>query len=168
MRILGIDPGSIITGYGIVENKNGKLLCLSSGRISTAPKASLQERMKVVFDSLCQIVIEHKPDAAAVEAVFFAKNVRSAILLGQARGVAVLCAGKADLPVFEYSPATVKQSIVGYGNATKQQVQLMVKRLLKMHDVPKTDASDALAVAICHIHHYKVRSQGSRIRRKNS
>ena len=157
MRILGIDPGSIITGYGVVDNKNGKLFYVSDGSISTVPKSPLQERLGVVFDLLYNIVADYKPDAVAVEDIFFARNVKSAIMLGQARGVALLCASKANLPVFEYSPATVKQSIVGYGNATKEQVQRMVKTLLKMPVIPKADAADALAVAICHIHHYKMR-----------
>ncbi|MBI5683352.1 MAG: crossover junction endodeoxyribonuclease RuvC [Deltaproteobacteria bacterium] len=153
MRILGIDPGSITTGYGVVDNKKGKLFCVSDGSISTVKKSPLQERLSIVFDLLCNIIADYKPDAVAVEDIFFAKNVRSAIMLGQARGVALLCAGKANLPVFEYSPAKVKQSIVGYGNATKEQVQRMVKTLLKMPVIPKADAADALAVAICHIHH---------------
>lgn len=155
MRILGIDPGSHITGYGIVGSDKGKLLHICNGSISTDSKTPLQERLNIIFDFLHAVVSDYQPDAAAIEEIFFAKNVKSAIMLGHARGVAILCAGRAGLPIFEYSPAKVKQSVVGYGNATKEQVQRMVKTLLNLPKIPKADASDALAAAICHIHHNK-------------
>lgn len=165
MRILGIDPGSLITGYGVIDSDKGKLIHVCDGSISTDSKTPLHERLNIIFDLLHVVVRDYQPDAAAIEEVFFAKNVKSAIILGHARGVAMLCAGKAGLPIFEYSPAKIKQSVVGYGNATKEQVQNMVKALLKMPKIPKADASDALAAAICHIHHYKnLKTQSSKLK----
>ena len=155
MRILGIDPGSLITGYGIVDGGGGKLVHVCDGSIATDSKKPIHERLGMIFDFLQVVLIDYIPDAVAIEDIFLAKNVKSAIMLGHARGVAILCAAKAGIPVFEYTPAKVKQSVVGYGNATKEQVQKMIKTLLKMPVVPKKDASDALAVAICHMHHSK-------------
>lgn len=156
MRVLGIDPGSHITGYGIVDSDKGKLFHVSDGSIVTGSKNPLALRLNAIFDSIQKVVGEFKPDDVVIEEIFYAKNARSAIMLGHARGVAILCAARHNLPVFEYSPMKIKQSVVGYGNATKEQVQKMIKALLKLDAVPKPDASDALAAAICHIHHTKM------------
>ncbi|MBI3752918.1 MAG: crossover junction endodeoxyribonuclease RuvC [Deltaproteobacteria bacterium] len=156
MRVLGIDPGSYITGYGIVDSGKGKLFHVSDGSIVTGSKKLLASRLHSIFDNIQNIVKEFKPDNVVIEEIFYAKNARSAIMLGHARGVAILCAAQHNLPVFEYSPMKIKQAVVGYGNATKEQVQKMVKALLKLDAVPRPDASDALAAAICHIHHTTV------------
>ena len=155
MRVLGIDPGSHITGYGVVDGDKGRLMHVCDGSIVTGSKNPLTLRLNSIFDSIQKVISEFKPDGIVIEEIFYAKNARSAIMLGHARGVAILCAGQHGLPVFEYSPMKIKQAVVGYGNATKEQVQKMVKVLLKINSIPKPDASDALAAAICHIHHYK-------------
>ncbi len=154
MIVLGIDPGSLLTGYGIVERKKGGTLArLGSGTISPAPALPLHERLLAISSGLSGVIDEFRPHCAAVESLFFSKNVRSAIALSHARGVALLAAATFGLDVFEYSPSSVKQSVTGYGNASKDQVQKMVKTLLKHPQELKADAADALAVAICHLHH---------------
>ena len=155
MRVLGIDPGSHITGYGVVDGDKGRLMHVCDGSIVTGSKKPLASRLHSIFDSIQKVISEFKPDGVVIEEIFDGKSARSAIMLGHARGVAILCAGQHNLPVFEYSPMKIKQAVVGYGNATKEQVQKMVKALLKISSIPKPDASDALAAAICHIHHYK-------------
>jgi len=152
MRVLGIDPGSIVTGYGIVEDCQGKLTQVASGAISLSRISSFPQRLREIYEKLTSIISSYAPECAAIEEVFFAKNVRSAILLSHARGVAILAAENARLPLYEYSPLEVKQSLVGYGRATKDQVEKMTKYLLNISQVKSRDASDALAVAICHLH----------------
>ncbi len=159
MRVLGIDPGSHITGYGIVDSVKGRLIHVCNGCIVTIPKNPLALRINSIFDNIHSVMSEFKPDSAVIEEVFYAKNVKSALMLGHARGVVLLCAARHNLPIFEYSPMKIKQAVVGYGNATKEQVQKMIKTLLKMDSMPKPDASDALAAAICHINHYKIKIQ---------
>lgn len=156
MRVLGIDPGSIVTGYGVVEKDSGSLLHVADGTVRAKGSRNLPERLPPIFDGLQEVIMEYQPDAVAIESIFFAKNVKSAAILGHARGVALLAAAKAQLAVFEYSPMEVKQSVVGYGAATKEQVQKMVKALLRTDHLPTSDAADALAVAICHIHHQRI------------
>lgn len=168
MRVLGIDPGSHITGYGIVDGDRGRLFHVCDGSIVTAPKNPLTLRLNSIFDNIYKVIDEFKPGAVVIEEIFYAKNARSAIMLGHARGVAMLCAARHGLPVFEYTPMKIKQAVVGYGNATKEQVQKMVKALLKMPVIPKVDASDALAAAICHIHHYRPQTQDTRHKTKAS
>ncbi|MFQ5586474.1 MAG: crossover junction endodeoxyribonuclease RuvC [Thermodesulfobacteriota bacterium] len=153
MRILGIDPGSIVTGYGIVEDGSGSPLHVADGAVTGIASDTLTERLPHIFDGLQEVIKGYQPDAMAVESIFFARNAKSAAILGHARGVALLSAAKARLDVFEYSPMEVKKSVVGYGMATKEQVQKMVKSLLQMERLPVPDAADALAVAICHLHH---------------
>ncbi len=153
MRILGIDPGSHITGYGVVDGEKGRLVHICDGSIVAGSKNPLTLRLAAIFNLIHKVIGEFKPDAVVIEEIFYAKNARSAIMLGHARGVAMLCGAQHGLPIFEYSPMKIKQSVVGYGNATKEQVQKMVKALLKMSAIPKADASDALAAAICHINH---------------
>jgi crossover junction endodeoxyribonuclease RuvC len=154
MRVLGIDCGGEYTGYGVVEiHSTGKLCCLTCGAIKLSTREALPRRLSRIFTQLGEIIAEHRPDQVAIEDVFYALNVKSALKLGQVRGVAMLAAAVAGLEVAEYSPLTIKSSVVGYGRAEKQQVQHMVTRLLQLAQVPEPmDASDALAIAICHLH----------------
>ena len=154
MRVLGIDCGGQYTGYGVVEMlSGGRLCCLSSGAIKLSTREPLPRRLSRISIQLAEIIAEYRPDQVAIEDVFYALNVKSALKLGQVRGVAMLAAATAGLEVAEYSPLTIKSSVVGYGRAEKQQVQQMVTRLLQLAKPPEPmDASDALAIAICHLH----------------
>jgi crossover junction endodeoxyribonuclease RuvC len=154
MRVLGIDCGGEYTGYGVVEMRpDGGLCCLTCGAIKLPTREKLPRRLTLIFTRLGEIIAEHQPDEVAIEDVFYALNVKSALKLGQVRGVAMLAASAAGLEVAEYSPLTIKSSVVGYGRAEKQQVQHMVTRLLELAEPPEPmDASDALAIAICHLH----------------
>jgi len=154
MRVLGIDCGGEYTGYGIVEmSRSGKLCCLTCGAIKLSPREALPRRLSRIYTQLGMLISEHQPDEVAIEDIFYALNVKSALKLGQVRGVAMLAAAAAGLEVAEYSPLTIKSSVVGYGRAEKQQVQHMVTRLLELAEPPQPlDASDALAIAICHLH----------------
>jgi len=154
MRVLGIDCGGEYTGYGVVEIlPSGKLCCLTCGAIKLSSRDPLAVRLSRIYVHLGAIISEHQPDEVAIEDVFYALNVKSALKLGQVRGVAMLAAASAGLEVSEYSPLTIKSSVVGYGRAEKQQVQHMVTRLLDLASPPEPfDASDALAIAICHLH----------------
>jgi crossover junction endodeoxyribonuclease RuvC len=149
-RILGIDPGSRVTGYGVIEKNGGRLEFVTCGVIKAADRLSFPERLKIIHDGISEVVAEHGPSVAAVEDVFVAINPRSALKLGHARGVAILAAMQHGLTVRDYTPRMIKQAVVGYGNAEKSQVQQMVRVLLRLSSSPSTDASDALAVAICH------------------
>jgi crossover junction endodeoxyribonuclease RuvC len=150
VRILGIDPGSRATGYGIIVKKGNRLYYVTCGIIRLGNKYSFSDRLKIIFDSLCEVIEIHKPAVAAVEDVFVAANPRTALKLGHARGVAVLAALHNGLTVRDYTPRMVKQAVVGYGNADKNQVQQMVRVLLQLSATPSADAADALAVAMCH------------------
>ena len=154
MRVLGIDCGGEYTGFGVVEmHPTGKLSCLTCGAIKLSPREKLPTRLSRIYMHLGAIISEHQPDEVAIEDVFYALNVKSALKLGQVRGVAMLAAAAAGLEVSEYSPLTIKSSVVGYGRAEKHQVQHMVTRLLELSEPPEPlDASDALAIAICHLH----------------
>ena len=154
MRVLGIDCGTEYTGYGVVELcRDGKLICLTCGAIKLSPREPMPDRLSTIFDQLGAIIVEHRPDRVAIEDVFYALNVKSALKLGQVRGVAMLAASSAGLEVAEYSPLSIKSAVVGYGRAEKQQVQHMVTRLLNLTEIPEPpDAADALAIAICHLH----------------
>jgi len=152
MRILGIDPGTRITGYGIIDAAGNRLGHVGNGTIRTETGSDLALRLKVIHQGLAKIIVQFKPEAVAVEQVFLAKNAMSALKLGHARGVALLAGVIAGLPVFEYSALQVKSAVVGYGKADKNQVQRMVCTLLGLSLAPPQDASDALAVAICHAH----------------
>lgn len=152
MRVLGIDPGNRITGYGIVERLDSRIVPVAYGIIKNADTSSTSVRFRAIYDGITQVVIDHKPDAVACETLFFCKNVKSAIRLGEARGVAVLAATALLKECFEYSPRSVKQAVVGFGGAQKDQVKRMIQRLLGIAAGELTDdASDALAVAICHL-----------------
>jgi len=155
--VLGIDPGSRITGYGVVQMSAGKLTYLGSGCIKLARTGgstdiALATRLKMIHDGVQQLIEQFQPTEFAVEQVFMARNPDSALKLGQARGAAIVAAALADLPVHEYAARAVKQAVVGTGGAAKEQVQHMVKHMLKLPRMPQADAADALAVAICHLH----------------
>lgn len=150
--ILGIDPGSKYTGYGLVAKEGSRLTFVAAGRIGTKATAPLSQRLHQVFVGLQDVIRQYSPDMVAVEDIFFAKNVRSAVRLGHVRGVALLSAAGAGLPVHEYPPASIKLAVAGYGQAEKAQIVLMVKQILGVQDRDLSeDAADALAVAICHL-----------------
>ncbi|NQS91299.1 MAG: crossover junction endodeoxyribonuclease RuvC [Chloroflexi bacterium] len=152
--VLGIDPGTAITGYGLVkEEVSGDLVWLSHGVITTPSDWVEPDRLLHLYKSLLVVIRETKPDCCAVEKLFFQKNVKTALNVGQGRGAALIAVAEAGLPMGEYTPLAIKQAVVGYGNADKKQVQQMVKLLLGLNEVPQPDdAADALAVAICHLH----------------
>ncbi len=152
MRILGIDPGSRATGYGLIRLEGNRLHHIDNGVIRPPQEFDLAQRLLHIYQELQIIIQNYAPDCSAIEQVFIGSNAQSALKLGQARGVAVLSAATADLNVAEYSPLQIKSAVVGYGRASKSQVQLMVKVLLKLPEVAQEDAADALAVAICHAH----------------
>lgn len=150
MRVLGIDPGSHITGYGIVEREGNRLRHIDNGGIRISSALPLPRRLQEIYTGLVRLIGEHRPDMVVVENIFVATNARSSLQLGQARGAALLAASNAGLSVAEYSPAEVKLAIVGQGRASKHQVQQMVRMILSLPEVAGEDAADALAVAICH------------------
>ena len=154
MRVLGVDCGTEYTGFGVVElGHDDTLACLTCGAIKLSPRESMARRLSIIFDRLGAIIEEHRPDNVAIEDVFYAVNVKSALKLGQVRGVAMLAASSAGLNVSEYSPLSIKSAVVGYGRAEKPQIQQMVTRLLNLAEIPEPpDAADALAIAICHLH----------------
>jgi len=157
MRVLGIDPGSRITGYGIVDQQGNRLVHVDNGAIFTDSAADFSGRLKKIFDGLCDVIAQYRPDEVAVENIFFSTNVQSALKLGQARGAAIVAAVHAGLPVAEYTALQVKQAVVGQGRAEKGQVQKMLKALLGLPEIAQADASDALAVAVCHINSYALK-----------
>jgi crossover junction endodeoxyribonuclease RuvC len=159
MRILGIDPGSLVTGFGVVEKNKSNLAHIQHGEIKSPPNGSLPSFLVDIYETLMEIIRVTKPDGMAIEEVFYGKNVKSLIKQGQARGVAILAGSHSGVPVFEYSPLAVKKAVVGYGRAEKAQVQVMVKAILQLTSLPPADAADALAVAICHANSMKVLSQ---------
>jgi len=154
MRVLGIDCGTECTGYGLVElNSREQLDCIHFGAIKLSRQIPLPARLSTIFDQLCRLILQHQPDRVAIEDVFYAVNVKSALKLGQVRGVAMLAASSHQIEVTEYAPLTIKSAVVGYGKAEKEQVQLMVARLLRLDQIPEpADAADALAIAICDLH----------------
>ena len=154
MLVIGIDPGTAITGYGLVrEAENGKITVVDYGVIQTPATMPMPQRLLHLYQELKNITLLHRPDSGAVEKLFFQKNVRTAISVGQGRGVAILALAEADMPIAEYTPLEIKQAIAGYGGADKAQMQYMIKSLLSLDEIPKPDdAADALAVAVCHIH----------------
>jgi crossover junction endodeoxyribonuclease RuvC len=159
MRILGIDPGTRFTGYGMLEQQGNRLIHLDNGAIQTRSSQPLAERLHTIHRELGRIIACFAPQAVAVEQIFLAKNALSALKLGHARGVALLAGTIAGLPVFEYSALQVKSAVVGYGKADKEQIQHMVRVLLALPEIAQEDASDALAVAICHAHSHQLASR---------
>lgn len=151
MMILGVDPGTATTGWGIIKKEGQKYTLLDFGHISTPAKTPLHDRLDTIFEELTEVIEKANPDHVAVEELFFAANSKTAIAVGQARGVILLAAKKKGLSIFEYTPLEVKMALTGYGRADKNQIQQMVKALLSLSCVPKPDdAADALAIAICH------------------
>ena len=158
MLALGIDPGTESTGYGIVsEDDAGVLTAICYGVIKTSKEHSAELRLKKIYDEITKIIFLNSPESAAVEKLFFQKNVTNAIAVGQARGVLLLALCNSNIPIQEYTPNEVKQCVTGYGAADKKQVQQMVRILLNLEELPKPDdAADALAIAICHIRHNRI------------
>jgi len=150
--VLGIDPGSRVTGYGVIASEGSKLTYIDSGCIRTQAAETLSEKLDIIFRGLNQIIQLHSPQEVGIEQVFMARNADSALKLGQARGAAIVACTLNSLPVFEYSARQVKQSVVGTGAADKLQVQAMITRLLGLERSPQADAADALGVAVCHTH----------------
>lgn len=151
MKILGIDPGTATTGFGLIKKSGSKLDKLDAGVISTPKTEHMQNRLKMLYDDLSQLVKTHQPDYIAVEKLFFTNNITTAMSVSQARGIALLVAAQNKIELAEYTPLQVKMSVTGYGQAEKKQVQEMVKKILKLSVIPKPDdAADALAIAICH------------------
>lgn len=163
MRVLGIDCGTEYTGYGVVELcPDDRLLCITCGAIKVSSRDPMPVRLSTISTRLQELIAEHQPDRVAIEDVFYAVNVKSALKLGQVRGVAMLAAASAGLEVAEYAPLSIKSAVVGYGKAEKHQVQQMVARLLNLDEVPEpADAADALAIAICHLHTSATRERQS-------
>lgn len=153
MRVMGIDCGSQYTGFAVIEQQDQELCCLAVGAIRLSMRDPLELRLHRIFQRLSELIAEHRPEVVAIEDVFYATNAKSALKLGHVRGVAMLAAAEAGLPVAAYAPLSVKSAVVGYGRAEKSQVQAMVARLLKLDAPPEPpDAADALAIAICHLH----------------
>ncbi|MBQ2754346.1 MAG: crossover junction endodeoxyribonuclease RuvC [Clostridia bacterium] len=153
MKILGIDPGIAIVGFGIIEYDGVNFKVVDYGAVTSPAHTPLPVRLKMVYDDMCYIIDKFKPDQVAIEELFFNNNAKTAIAVGQARGVLILAAQNNNIPVYEYTPLQVKQGVVGYGRAQKNQVQQMVKSILKLNEVPKPDdTADALAIAVCHAH----------------
>ena len=160
MKILGIDPGTAIMGYGLVEENHKGLISLTYGCLRTEKTQTAAARLLKLFLGLEELLGRLKPDGVAVEKLFFASNAKTALSVGEARGAILLCAARAELKIAEYTPLEVKQAVTGYGRAEKRQVQQMVKTLLKLPQLPRPDdAADALALAICHLHSYKLKEQ---------
>ena len=151
MRILGIDPGYGITGFGLIDAQRGQFRLLNCGAITTPPNTEFSWRLEVIFNDMVQLLQVAQPEAVAIEELFFGQNVTTGIGVAQSRGVILLAIRQAGIDIYSYKPAQVKQSVVGYGNATKHQVQDMTKRLLRLDAMPKPDdAADAIALALCH------------------
>jgi crossover junction endodeoxyribonuclease RuvC len=160
MAVIGIDPGTALTGYGIVEeNSNGELITLGFGVIETSKNDTSHNRLLTIYTELEDVLSLYRPESSAVERLFFQKNTKTALAVGQARGVILLSLAKAGIEISEYNPVEIKQAITGYGQASKKQIQEMVKILLRLDSIPQPDdAADALAIAICHIHSRKMAS----------
>ncbi len=162
MIILGIDPGTLVTGWGVIETGDRSLEMLGCGTVKNKPGLSMPLRLRAIYDGLTGIIDTHRPDECAIETAFYGKNAQSALKIGHARGVSILAAVLREVPTAEYSPREVKQAVTGNGGASKQRVQYMVKQLLHLRSTPKElDATDAVAVALCHLH----ATQGSGRRR---
>lgn len=162
MRIMGIDPGYAIMGYGILDYQGNRFTTVTYGSLETEAGLPMPERLKLLYDGLTDLIRTYRPEEAAIEELFFNRNVTTAINVGEARGVALLACVEGGLDVFEYTPLQIKQALVGYGRAEKKQVQSLVKIILNLDSVPKPDdTADAVAAAICHAH-----SRNSRVRRR--
>jgi crossover junction endodeoxyribonuclease RuvC len=158
--ILGVDPGSRHTGFGVLQGEGNQILHLASGCINAGSRPPLESRLCRIFDGLSELIHQHRPHAIALEEIFLATNVHTAFTLGQVRGVVLLLAARAAVPIFHYSPLVVKKAVVGYGQASKSQVQLMVKQILAV-EADNQHAADALAVGLCHLFHSRWREAAS-------
>ena len=157
MKIIGIDPGLLCTGFGIIESSNNKLHVIDFGIIKTNSKESLNKRLKTIYNDIKEILEHYKPAIMSIEEIFYGKNVKSALLLGHARSIPMLLSANYNMPLYEFASRRIKQSITGNGNATKEQVQFMVQKILLMDSMPEPlDASDALATAICYNQNFKI------------
>lgn len=151
MRVIGIDPGSRMCGYGVLETRNGQIIHIANGCIAPSPALPLFKRLRIIYDGISGVIDEHRPGAMSVEEIFFAKNAKSAIKLGEARGVALLAASVSGITIHEYPPTRIKMALTGRGRATKNEVQKMLSMLLGIKEFESQDASDAVAIAFCHI-----------------
>jgi crossover junction endodeoxyribonuclease RuvC len=151
MLVLGVDPGSLVTGYGLLEKKGNRITCVHSGAITSARHVPFYERIHKIFRSMVEIMEYYRPQEMAIEDVFFAKNVKSALKIGHARGAVLVAAVESGVKIFEYTPLEIKKSVVGYGRATKEQVRSMVQVILGLKTHQSLDTSDALATGICHL-----------------
>ena len=151
MLVLGVDPGSRVTGYGLVEKKDRQLICLESGTVTTSAHLPFYERIHEIFRAMTRIMERFSPAEMSVEDMFFHKNLQSSMKIGHARGAVLIAAVECGIRIFEYSPLEIKKSVVGYGRATKEQVRAMIQIMLKLKMPPALDASDALAAAVCHL-----------------
>ncbi len=151
MLVLGVDPGSRVTGFGLVEKNDHDVVCVHSGLIRPPDKAPFYQRIYQIFESMVEIMGQYHPHEMAIEDLFYAKNIQSSIKLGHARGAVLIAAVKCNIPIFEYSPLEIKKSVVGYGRADKEQVRSMIQVMLRIREALPLDTSDALAAAICHI-----------------
>jgi crossover junction endodeoxyribonuclease RuvC len=159
MVVLCIDPGTAITGYGLVQEDDGQAVALAYGAITTPSNLPLPDRLKLIQIDLAAVIEQYRPDQSAVEQLFFNKNVRTALAVGHARGVVLLTLAQANIPIYEYTPLEVKQAVTGNGRADKAQVQHMVTLLLSLSKIPKPDdVADALAIALCHLHSAKLKA----------
>ena len=158
MRVIGIDPGTAITGWGVVEGDGNDLQMVAAGVVRTAAGTPLPQRLQIIYNDLTALIKEWQPETSAIEELFFSKNAKTALAVGHGRGVAMLALANANLSITEYKPLEVKQAVTGHGGADKQQIQQMVKLLLSLEDIPRPDdAADALAIAICHVHSARLR-----------
>ena len=156
MRIIGIDPGYAITGFGIIEYEGNHFNLVKSGAIETKAGVPFPNRLQKIYDDMMFLIDKHKPDAIAIEELFFNTNTTTAIGVAQGRGTVLVAASKTNTPIYEYTPLQVKQAVVGYGRAEKKQVQMMVQRILNLEKIPKLDdTTDAMAIAMCHAHSYR-------------
>ncbi|MFQ5824843.1 MAG: crossover junction endodeoxyribonuclease RuvC [bacterium] len=154
MRILGVDPGTVITGFGVLEKKQNECFIVDYGILNLSSQKQFSKRLQKIYDGISGVINLYQPDEFAIEDIFYAENARVALKMGHARGVAILAAVNHHLPTSEYSPREIKQSVVGNGGASKEQVQRMVQQILRMDKIPEPyDAADAIAVALCHLHH---------------
>jgi len=160
MKILGIDPGTQVAGYGLIETKGSRIGVIEYGSFKTDKKQNFPQRLKFIHSGIMDIILKYQPDQMAIEEVFYGKNIKSAIKIGEGRGIVFLCAALANIPITEYAATVIKKAVVGNGNAHKNQVQEMVKIILELPEIPEPeDASDALAIAICHSHNLNFKMQ---------
>ncbi|MEA3560662.1 MAG: crossover junction endodeoxyribonuclease RuvC [Candidatus Omnitrophota bacterium] len=159
MKILGVDPGTVVTGFGLIEVDKSRMSSLTYGIIKSSRKLNFPQRLKQIYAEICGIIVENSPDVMAIENVFLGKNFKAAIKIGEVKGIIILAAANHDLAVVEYLPRRIKEAVIGYGQAGKPQVQKMIVDLLGLDQLPDENASDALAAAICHYHTLRFNSR---------